>query len=151
MKKNQKITFIINVLATASKFFVYELEKFYKEETGKEMFTYDEENNGISQVLDDSKWEQVSAFMELYDANMNRISGNHINNEKITYTNYKCKSGTIAKAEEENYFSLCHYLWGKEVNAHKIRYAILYLYTEDINKKITIDIFGNKYKIEDIE
>ena len=26
----------------------------------------------------------------------------------------------------------------------------LYLYTEDINKKITIDIFGNKYKIEDI-
>lgn len=150
MKKNQKITFIINVLATASKFFVYEFEKFYKEETGKEVFTYDEDNMGISQ-LPDNEWERVSGFMELFDGAGRKISGNHINNEKITYTNHRHRSGTIDKAEEENYFSLCHYLWGKEVNAHKIRYAILYLYTEGINKKISIDIFGNKYKIEDIE
>ena len=148
MKKNQKIEVIINALAEYSRFFVYEFEKIYSEKTGREVFTYDEEDMGISQ-LPNNEWEQISGFITLYDKDMQHISGNHIHNEKITYFNHKCKSGTIARVEEKCYFSLCHYLYGKEENAHKIRYVEIYLQgRKPIKWKISIDIFKGKIIVE---
>ena len=114
MKKMEKVSYVIRMMAEAIRDFRQEISEV-AEQCGKHVCLYNYEINDE----EDNTLYQPNAFITLYDIQHKRISGNWIANESCCYD--FASSRADFECWKEGVYIL-HYLWGNEDAISKIRF-----------------------------